>query len=97
MQRSMTAAENYVVCGRLEISDAPVGSVKERCFACNHFVIVYPSSQRLLMQRIDLHLKIVCNSCYLRAPDKDHIRPIQESDTTRELVSTIRHGIRSAK
>lgn len=87
----MSRAENYIVCGRVGTSDVVPGSVREDCFACLHPVIVYPNSQKLLNTRRDLKLKIVCSSCYMSAPDKDHIKTLHETNAPRELVSSIRN------
>ena len=74
--REISPAENYVVCVRVDQSIEVVpGSVRERCFACSAYVMLYPDSQRLMNERKEEHIKIVCSSCYMSAPDKDRIRP----------------------
>lgn len=71
--------ENYLICGRHGTSEVKPGSVLERCFACHNKIVVFPDSQRLLQERADLELKLVCGNCWTAAPDQRRIRPLPDN------------------
>lgn len=90
MIHTVTPAENYVVCGAVGTTEVVPGSVKERCFSCRNDVVVFPSSQKMLHERTELNLKIVCTSCYMSAPDKDRIKPLVGSGAPQGLIDVLK-------
>jgi len=96
MIRTISPAENYIVCGRVGMTEVVPGSVKERCFSCHHDVVIFPNSQKMLHERPELKLKIVCTSCYMAAPDKDRIQPkiLTRSNSPEGLIDVLRKGPR---
>ena len=86
----MTPAENYIVCGRVGMTEVVPGSVKEKCFACRHEVVIFPNSQKMMTERVELKLKIVCNCCYMSAPDKDHIKPLERSGAPQSMIDMLK-------
>lgn len=93
---TISPAENYIVCGQVGMTEVVPGSVKERCFSCRHDVVIFPSSQKILHERPELKLKIVCTSCYMAAPDKDHIVPrsLVRSDAPQDMIDVLRKRAR---
>jgi hypothetical protein len=89
---TLSPAENYIVCGQVGMTEVVPGSVKEQCFSCRRDVVIFPNSQKILHDRPELKLKIVCSSCYMAAPDKDHIQPksLVQSGAPQGLVDILR-------
>lgn len=94
MIHTIVPAENYIVCGQVGTTEVVPGSVKEKCFACRNDVVIFPNSQRMLTERAELKLKIVCTSCYMAAPDKDHVQPksLVQSGAPQGLIDLLRKG-----
>jgi hypothetical protein len=92
MTHVFSPAENYIVCGRVGMTEVVPSSVKEKCFSCHYDVVVFPNSQKILTDRPELKLKIVCTSCYMSAPDKDHIQPksLERSGAPQGMVDMLR-------